>query len=136
MTILKDSVLWDNGIDRLTIFSIPAEQQYNYVDGIPCITFGILYENSNYRGCDTFSLFDHFYVEKVYEIKKAHCCLNGKFRIDDAGADTDGYIDFEMKSGQLSIRGQLGASFSTHSLMFEFRADQSLVSALLQALCI
>ena len=46
MTILKNFVLWDNGIDKLTIFSIPAEQQYNYIDGITCITFGILYENS------------------------------------------------------------------------------------------
>ena len=46
MTILKNLVLWDNGIDKLTIFSIPAEQQYNYIDGITCITFGILYENS------------------------------------------------------------------------------------------
>ena len=46
MTILKNFVLWDNGMDKLTIFSIPAERQYNYIDGITCITFGILYENS------------------------------------------------------------------------------------------
>ena len=36
----------NNGIDKLTIFSIPVERQYNYIDGITCITFGILYENS------------------------------------------------------------------------------------------
>ena len=134
MTISKDVVLWNNGRDRLCLFQVPFEQQYQYIDGIPCITFEVLYENRNYKGCDIFTLFDRFYASKMSEMEKVYHCLNGTFRIHDIGADTDGYVDFTMKNGLVSVKGQLGASFSLHSLHFEFEADQTLVGALLQAL--
>ena len=136
MTVKDDIVLWDNGIDKLTLRSIPVEQQYKYIDGIPCITFEISYESDNYKGCDVFTLFDRFYVDTIRAIEDVHRCLNGTFRIDDAGADTDGYVTFTMRNGRLLISGQLGATFSSHSLTFEFKADQTLSAALLQALSI
>ena len=136
MTIRNDVVLWDNGIEKFYLYSVPSEQQYKYIDGIPCLTFGIAYENSNYKGCDTFTLFDHFYANKVRQIEDVYGCLNGAFRIDDNGADTDGYVEFAMKNGRVSIRGQLGASFSTYSLIFEIEADQTMVETLLKALAI
>ena len=136
MTIQNDVVLWDNGIDKFYLYSVPNEQQYKYIDGIPCLTFGIAYENSNYRGCDIFTLFDHFYVSKMHEIKDVYSCLNGAFRIDDNGTDTDGYIEFTIKNGKVSIKGQLGASFSAYSLSFEFEADQTMVGVMLKALAI
>lgn len=134
MTISKDVVLWDNGSDRLCLLQVPLDQQYKYIDGIPCITFEVSYENRNYKGRDTFTLFDNFYVSKIREMEKAYFAANGSFRIDDIGADTDGYIDFTMKNGLVSIKGQLGASFASHSLKFEFEADQTLVGTLLQML--
>ena len=136
MTISKDVVLWDNGRDRFCLLQVPLEQQYKYIDGKPCISFKISYENRNYKGCDTFTLFDHFYVSKISEIEKVYRSMNGSFHIDDIGADTDGYIDFTMKNGLVSIKGQLGACFSSHSLKFEFEADQTILGALLQALAI
>ena len=45
---------------------------------------------------------------------------------------TDGYIDFEMNNGKLLVKGQLGATFSSHSLQFEFEADQTLLITLLK----
>ena len=136
MTIQKDVVLWDNGIDKLCLCSVPDDQQYKYIDGIPCLTFGILYENNNYKGCDTFTLFDHFYVSKVREVEDVYGCLDGNFRVDDNGGDTDGYVEFAMKNGRVSIKGQLGASFSACSLNFEFKADQTMVGTLLKALAL
>jgi hypothetical protein len=65
-------------------------------------------------------------------MKNTYISLNGSFRIYDVGADTDGYIEFVMKNGKLFVKGQLGASFSTYSLTFEFEADQTLVGNLLQ----
>ena len=136
MTIQNDIVLWDNGIDKFYLYSVPDEQQYKYIDGIPCLTFGIAYENSNYRGCDIFTLFDHFYVSKMHEIKDVYSCLNGAFRIDDNGADTDGYVDFLIKNGRVSMKGQLGSSFSECSLNFELETDQTILKPLLKALTI
>ena len=136
MTIQNDVVLWDNGIDKFYLYSVPDEQQYKCIDGIPCLTFGIAYENSNYRGCDIFALFDHFYVSKMHEIKDVYSCLNGAFRIDDNGADTDGYVDFLIKNGRVLIKGQLGSSFSEYSLNFEVETDQTILIPLLKALTI
>ena len=136
MTIQKDVVLWDNGKVRLLFVQVPFEQQYKYIGGLPCITFEISYEDGNYKGCDTFTLFDPFYSDIVNAMKKTYRTLNGAFRIADIGADTDGYIDFEMKNGRLCIKGQLGASFSSHSLSFEFEADQTLIGNLLDNLTV
>ena len=132
MTVKNDIVLWDNGREKLCLLTVPNEHQYKYIEGVSCITFGISYENMNFKGCDTFTLFDHFYSNIVNEMKNTYISLNGSFRIYDVGADTDGYIEFVMKNGKLSVKGQLGSSFSSHSLMFEFEADQTLVGNLLQ----
>ena len=132
MTVKNNIVLWDNGIEKLCLLTVPNEQQYKYIDGIPCITFGVSYENTSFKGYDTFTLFDHFYSSIVNEMKNTYISLNGSFRIYDVGADTDGYIEFVMKNGKLFVKGQFGASFSTYSLTFEFEADQTLVGNLLQ----
>ena len=136
MTIQNDVVLWDNGIDKIYLYSVPNEQQYKYIDGIPCLTFGIAYENSNYRGCDTFTLFDQLLASKVREIEDVYGCFNGTFRIDDNGADTDGYVEFTINNGRVSIKGKLGASFSAYSLNFEVETDQTILTPLLKALTI
>ena len=136
MTIQTDVVLWDNGIEKFYLYSVPNEQQYKYIDGNPCLTCRIAYENSGYKGCDTFTLFDHFYISLMNKIEDVYHCLNGAFRIDDNGADTDGYVEFTVKNGRVSVKGQLGASFSAHSLRFKFEADQTLVEALLQNLTV
>ena len=79
MTIQKNVVLWDNGRDRLCILRVPFEQQYKYIDGVPCITFGISYESTIYKGYDVFTLFDHFYSDIVSAIKKHIVLLMGLF---------------------------------------------------------
>ena len=134
MTIKNDIVLWDNGIDKFYLHSVPEEQQYKYIAGIPCITFGIFYENSRFKGYEVFTLFDRFYIDVIDKIEMVYHSLTGAFHICDVGADTDGYIDFEMNNGQLLIREQLGATFTSHSLQFEFSADQTLVGALLKGI--
>ena len=134
MTIKNDIVLWDNGADKFCLLAIPNEAQYKYIDNIPCITFGISYENFCFKGYETFTLFDKFYTDTIEKMGTVHHSLNGAFRIYDVGADTDGYIDFEMKDGRVLIKGQLGATFDSHSLQFEFDADQTLIGALLQAI--
>ena len=65
MTVKNDMVLWDNGIDKFCLLKAPNEQQYKYIDGIPCITFGISYENTSFKGYDIFTL---FFVNKISEI--------------------------------------------------------------------
>ena len=134
MTVKNDIILWDNESTRLCLLSIPSEQQYKYIDGHPCITFGISYENKNFKGYDTFTLFDQCYINILKEIKNSYDSLTGAFRIHDMGADTDGYIEFTVQKGIALIKGQLGASFSAHSLKFEFQADQTLIGRLIQAI--
>ena len=134
MTIKNDIVLWDNGTDKFYLLSIPREAQYKYTDNIPCITFGISYENFRFKGYEAFTLFDKFYTDTIEKMGTIHHSLNGAFRICDVGADTDGYIDFEMNNGKLLIKGQLGATFSSHSLQFEFEADQTLLTTLLKGI--
>ena len=134
MTIKNDSILWDDGANCLCLLSIPSEQQYKYVDGLPCITFGVSYENATFKGYDTFTLFDRFYNNILNELKSTYDSLNGTIRICDIGADTDGYIEFVVKNGVAFVKGQLGASFSAYSLKFEFQADQTLIGRLMQAI--
>ena len=134
MTVKNDIVLWDSGTDKFCLLSIPDEQQYRYIDDIPCITFGVYYENSRFKGYDVFTLFDNFYINTIGKIETVYRSLNGSFRIEDIGADSDGYIDFELNSGRLVVKGQLGASFTSHSLQFEFEADQTLVGNLLNSI--
>ena len=134
MTIKNDIILWNDGVNCLCLLSIPSEQQYKYIDGLPCITFGVAYENENFKGYDTFTLFDRFYNNILSEMKNTYASLNGVFRIYDIGEDTDGYIEFALENGIAYIKGQLGASFSSHSLKFEFKADQTLIGSLIQAI--
>ena len=70
MTIHNNAVLWDNGRDRFCFLQVPFEQQYQYTEGIPCVTFGISYESSIYKGYDVFTLFDYFYSDIVSTIEK------------------------------------------------------------------
>lgn len=136
MTIQEDMVIWDDCVNRLSLLTIPEDEQYKYIERKPCITFGLSYENTNFKGMDIFTLFDNLYIDTVNTIENILHSQNGSFRIFDMGADTDGYLDFEMINGRLSVKGRLGASFSAHSLSFEFEADQTLVSALLETLVI
>ena len=134
MTIKNDIILWDDGANYLCLLSIPSEQQYKYIDGLPCITFGVSYENATFKGYDTFTLFGRFYNNILNELKSTHDSLNGTIRICDIGADTDGYIEFVVKNGVAFVKGQLGASFSSYSLKFGFQADQTLIGRLMQAI--
>ncbi|MBR5774235.1 MAG: hypothetical protein IKY44_05205 [Clostridia bacterium] len=134
MTIKNDIILWDDEANCLCLLSIPSEQQYKYIDGLPCITFGVSYENATFKGYDTFTLFDRFYNNILNELKSTYDSLNGTIRICDIGADTDGYIEFVVKNGVAFVKGQLGASFSSYSLKFEFQADQTLIGRLMQAI--
>ena len=134
MTITNDIILWDDGANCLCLLSILSEQQYKYIDGLPCITFGVSYENATFKGYDTFTLFDRFYNNILNELKSTYDSLNGTIRICDIGADTDGYIEFVVKNGVAFVKGQLGASFSSYSLKFEFQADQTLIGRLMQAI--
>ena len=134
MTIKNSIILWDDGANCLCLLSIPSEQQYKYIDGLPCITFGVSYENATFKGYDTFTLFDRFYNNILNELKSTYDSLNGTIRICDIGADTDGNIEFVVKNGVAFVKGQLGASFSAHSLKFEFQADQTLIGRLMQAI--
>ena len=134
MTIKNDIILWDDGANCLRLLSIPSEKQYKYIDGLPCITFGVSYENATFKGYDTFTLFDRFYNNILNELKSTYDSLNGTIRICDIGADTDGYIEFVVKNGVAFVKGQLGASFSSYSLKFEFQADQTLIGRLMQAI--
>ncbi|MBR5244810.1 MAG: hypothetical protein IKW07_02140 [Clostridia bacterium] len=137
MTIVNNfEVLWDNGRDRFCLYSVPTERQYQYIKGQPCITFGVSYENENYKGCEIFTFFDKPYMNLLDHVKKVDRDLEGSFRFYDMGADTDGFIDFTLKKSRLSVSGRLGASFSSHSLMFSFDADQTLLAALLQSLAL
>jgi hypothetical protein len=134
MTIKNDIILWDDGANCLCLLSIPSEQQYKYIDGLSCITFGVSYENATFKGYDTFTLFDRFYNNILNELKSTYDSLNGTIRICDIGADTDGNIEFVVKNGVAFVKGQLGASFSSYSLKFEFQADQTLIGRLMQAI--
>lgn len=134
MTIKENVVLWNDGRNTLCIVSIPEDQQYGYINDLPCISFGILYENERFKGYDTFTLFDCLYADVLKKAQEVICNLNGTFCIRDSGADTDGYIDFKMEKGKLSVSGQLGASISSHSLQFRFLADQTLLQLLIQSL--
>ena len=136
MTIKEDMVIWDDCVNRLSLLTIPEDEQYKYIERKPCITFGLSYENTNFKGMDIFTLFDNLYMDTVNTIENILHSQNGSFRIFDMGADTDGYLDFEMINGRLFVKGQLGASLASHSLKFEFEADQTLVSALLETLVI
>ena len=134
MTIKNDIILWDDGANCLCLLSLPSEQQYKYIDDHPCITLGVSYENTNFKGYDTFTLFDRFYNNILNELKSTYDSLNGTIRICDIGADTDGYIEFVVNNGVAFVKGQLGASFSSYSLKFEFQADQTLIGRLMQAI--
>lgn len=136
MTVQNDVVLWDSGSDKLCLFPVPAEQQYNYIKGKPCVTFKIAYQNEDYAGSDVFTLFDHFFIDTVGAMENVHHSLEGTVHIEDAGAGTDGYLDFTMSDQRLFVKGQLGATFSSHSLVFRFEADQTLVELLLRALSV
>ena len=85
MTIKNDIILWDDGANCLCLLSIPSEKQYKYIDGLPCITFGVSYENANFKGYDTFTLLDRFYNNILNEMKNTYESLNGTFRICDIG---------------------------------------------------
>lgn len=137
MTIQNEMViLWNNGTEKFYLFAISPEKQYNYIIGEPCITVGFAYENQHFKGRDTFTFFGQFYKDTLAAIKNTDQSLNGSFRLYDNGSDSDGYVCFHMKNGKLHVEGRLGATFSTHSLTFEFEADQTILQPLIGSLTI
>ena len=89
---------------------------------------GFSYESPLFKGYDNFAL-SHSMIKAV---RKIYDDLNGSVRLDDVDCDTDGYIDITATDGTIILSGQLGSSFSHNSLKFEFKADQSLLAALLE----
>ena len=138
MTIKEDTlILWDNGGNKLWLFSVPCSQQYIYIEGKPCITFGIAYENMSFKGQDIITVFDHYLTETVNEIENVYESLDGEFRLYDLGGDTDCYIDFKMLSlGKMSVSGRLGSTYTSNTLTFEFEADQTLLKPLARSLTV
>ena len=136
MTINESIVmLWDDDGNKLWLFSVPVEDQYRYIEGKPCITFGIAYENAFFKGQDVITIFDHYLTETISEIENVSESRDGSFRLSDVGGDSDCFIDFKKLSlGALSVSGRLGATFSSHSLTFEFIADQTLLEPLIKSL--
>lgn len=130
MTIREDFIpLWDDGVIKFQAVVMP-NGQYQYIDGRPCITVGFAFENQTFKGFDRFTLFDTYYTDLLEEMEKIWHCLNGRIRLYDMGADTDGYIDISASNGRLAVSGQLGATFSDFSLKFSFDADQTLLGLL------
>lgn len=135
MTVRNDTVLWDNGKERLYIFEIPPENCY--IPDRPCVVVGFGYENARFKGEDVFAFFGEQYLELRNKIAAVSRDLNGSVRLYDMVYDTDGYIDITMTTnGKAEVSGRLGASFSLYSLQFEFEfdADQTLLQLLLQSL--
>ena len=131
----SEVILWDDGGNKLWLFSVPVEDQYRYIEGKPCITFGIAYENAFFKGQDLITIFDHYLSETVSELENLCESRDGSFRLSDVGGDSDCFIDFKKLSlGALSVSGRLGATFSSHSLSFEFIADQTLLEPLIKSL--
>jgi len=89
-----------------------------------------------FKGQDTFTFFDHLYIELLDLIKETYRSMNGSFQIYDMVSETDGYIDFKMEKGKLHIEGQLGGSFRNHYMCFSFDADQTLLEPLIRAISI
>lgn len=127
MTVRKTTLIWDDGKNRLCFIPVEESSQYNYLDGVPCITYDVSYENPKFKGYDRFTLFDKSYADFLKELQNAKYSLAGKFRMTDVGADTDAYIDFSVSRSGVDITGCLGASFSDFSLKFSFHADQSIL---------
>ena len=119
MTIKEDTlILWDNGGNKLWLFSVPCSQQYIYIEGI-------------------ITVFDHYLTETVNEIENVYESLDGEFRLYDLGGDTDCYIDFKMLSlGKMSVSGRLGSTYTSNTLTFEFEADQTLLKPLARSLTV
>ena len=73
----NDTVLWDNGKERLYIFEIPPENCY--IPDKPCITIGFGYENARYkytcpqadmRGHDFKKFFENF-IFYIFRIRNS-----------------------------------------------------------------
>ena len=66
MTIKEERIiLWDNGGNKLWLFSVPSVEQYEYIEGRSCITLGIAYENMFFKGQDIITIFDHYLIDTV-----------------------------------------------------------------------
>ena len=136
MTIRKATIIWDDGINRLSFIPVEESFQYNYIKDIPCISFDVSFENTKFKACDRFTLFDKGYTGFLRECQSAKQSLTGKFQMTDSGADTDAYIDFNVSPRGVDITGRLGASFSDFSLSFSFQADQSILQLIENCLSI
>lgn len=127
MTIQNKTVIWNDGKNLLRFLPVEENSQYHYDNGIPCITFDVFYENSQFKGYDRFTLFDKWYADFLKELQDVIQSLDGTIRLNDVGSDTDGYIDFTVSPQGVAISGQLGASFSDFHLNFSFHADQTIL---------
>lgn len=136
MTIQNKTSIWDDGKNLLCILPVEESSQYHYISGIPCITFGISYENSNFKGFDRFTLFDKWYIDFLNGLHDAVQYADGYLRLNDVGTDTDGYVDFTVSPRGVAVSGQLGASFSDFHLNFSFHADQTILQLLESCLSI
>ena len=56
-------------IEKYDIFAIDDLENVNNYNND---TYNIFYENANFKGCDTFTLFDHFYSSIVNEMKNTY----------------------------------------------------------------
>lgn len=127
----KEIVLWDNGIDKLCLHSIKKGEHIDYDHSV---SFGVSYENFHFKGHDFFTLVDKEYFDCIKKIEKTFNTLNGTFHVSDSMADTDGHIEFTIENGHVFVDGVLGSTFNSHSLKFEFEADQTMIGILLNSI--
>lgn len=107
--------------------NIEFDAEINNYENSYCLNF--LFESKEFKG------YGPYYLDKVNEyIKQLFCMsetLSGECCIFDTESTNNIRIFFENRS--LFVKGTIG-DYGQHLLSFSFRADQTLISALIRVL--
>jgi len=89
------------------------------------ITFLVFVQSYGFSGREGFEMSKDIIKERIEELENMHFSLFGECTINDE--ESDSYIKMSFVENELVVSGQLGGSYNTNFMKFEFYADQTLL---------
>jgi len=89
------------------------------------ISFFVFVKSHRFSGYSEFCIDNEVVRERIEELENMHFYLFGECTINDD--DSDSFIKIAFINNELVVSGQLGGSYNTNFMKFEFYADQTLL---------
>ena len=119
------SEIYNDGESKFLLKKLFTVEEY--------ITFMVkIMIGEDYSGAHSFCINKFNLKDIIDEFKKMNANLFGEVNINDY--DSESYLKFKVKEGEVFLKGQLGSSFEKNIFIFQHEFDQTIIKRLVTCL--